>query len=142
MMKQAAVYKVKYGIEKRTLPLGFMGVHMDNRGRNKNIFPNAEDVRRLGISIWRMGFNKDIANFDGVAVEEIPGEERAKLEREKAEEIRRIKAEKLKEKKKDSANWKRHANGLVSNLNYWDNLDSIRSLPVLGKTTKHTGCLW
>ena len=65
-----------------------MGVHMCNRSVNKAIYPNGDDVRSLGISIYKLAFDQQIANHKGVAVQEIPGNERAMLQRQKEEELR------------------------------------------------------
>ena len=83
VLKQACAYRVKYLVtKKQKLPWAVLAVDMGNRSQSKAIYPNEEDVRHLGISIYQDGFSLDIANFDGTAVQEIPTVERAKLEKE------------------------------------------------------------
>ena len=75
IIKKAMALRVKYRVEnrKKTLPLALLGVHPKNRS---GVYPNADRVESLGISLLRDGFNVDEANHEGVCVQEVPMSER------------------------------------------------------------------
>ena len=68
-VEKAMAYRVKYRLDskkqKRKMPLDSMGAHMTNRGLT-NQYPNENDVRSLGLSLIRGGFDYDEANHNGV----------------------------------------------------------------------------
>ena len=75
IMKKAMALRVKYRVDarKKKLPLSILGVHPKNRA---GVYPNAERVESLGISLLKDGFNVEEAYHEGVCVQDVPISER------------------------------------------------------------------
>ena len=72
LVRKAMAWRVKYRVldnDRLPIPLCRMGVHPANRG---GMYPQADTVRNLGLTIIRTGFSQSEANHEGVAVEEVP----------------------------------------------------------------------
>ena len=76
-VRKAMAWRVKYrmksekGQDKRRLPLQLLGVHPSNRG---GVYPQGEVVKTLGIKLAGLGYNQEVADHQGVAVEQAPNE--------------------------------------------------------------------
>ena len=71
-----AKYRVEDPPRKEIIPIRLLRVHPGNRGGQ---YPNPETVRVLGQEILLGGFVREEADHQGVVVEEVPGDEQAKL---------------------------------------------------------------
>ena len=73
-IKQAFAVRVKYqvGTGKTKLPLKSLVVHPMNRS---GVYPNGGAVQHLGCQLMRLGFVEEIANCEGVVMQEVPGPE-------------------------------------------------------------------
>jgi hypothetical protein len=65
----------KYFVEKKKIPIEFLGVHPAHRG---SVYPRAGDVRSLASEVFKVGFDEDQANRGGICVMELSEEERPK----------------------------------------------------------------
>ena len=71
LIRKAFALRVKYRKgEKIKIPLTSLVVHPRNRS---GAFPNGAAVQTLGCKILRTGFNQEVANQEGVCIQEIPG---------------------------------------------------------------------
>ena len=81
-VSQTSAYKAKSRVQRQMqLPIPMLGVHMCNRGQSQVLYPNDEDVRHLGLDLR-------LANQNGAAVQEIPGGERVRIQKDYEEKLR------------------------------------------------------
>ena len=75
-IQKAMALRVKYRRDqsnpKSKLGLSLLGVHPMNRGGHE-VYPNSDDVKKLGLNLIKAGFDYAEANHNGVAVEEFFG---------------------------------------------------------------------
>ena len=65
----------KYIVEKKKIPIEFLGVHPAHRD---GLYPHAGAVRSLASHVFKVGFDANDANRGGICVMELPEEERPK----------------------------------------------------------------
>jgi hypothetical protein len=79
-VQKAMALRVKYRVDqaspKRRFAIQNLGVHFMNRGGHE-VYPNGNDVRRLGLEILSSYMDHAEANHNGVVVEEVPADVQA-----------------------------------------------------------------